>query len=189
MIVSLLWNLNMYDHCLKVFGLLALKTLLYLLWLARTVALKMGNLTLLFLNWWDLGLLISLFLFKTAVLMIETVSCEALWLPDISAWSWLTAPLRETSLYYLYMLWFPVLDSYLRTIPKVLTWFGLLSKISLTAKIWPWALLVLSCLLRWYQNLDLAVTLFLANNLIAYTLGLASPSVGNFRPKTRYCLI
>jgi hypothetical protein len=106
-------------------------------------------------------------LFKIAVLIMEMVSWEALWFPLISIWSWLTAPLSEMSLNYLYMLWMLVLDWYLRTMPKVLTWLGLLSKISLTDKICPWALLVLSCLLKWYQNLDLAMTLFLANNLIA----------------------
>ena len=154
-------------HCLNVFGLLALKTVLYLLLLALDTDLRTGNLSLLFLNKLDLGLLTSSFLLRTAVLMIEMVSWEALWFPLISMWSWLTAPLSEMSLNYLYMLWMPVLDWYLRTMPKVLTWLGLLSKISLTDKICPWALLVLSCLLKWYQNLDLAMTLFLANNLIA----------------------
>jgi hypothetical protein len=64
-------------------------------------------------------------------------------------------------------LWLLVLDWYLKTIPKVLMLFGLFSKIWLTDKICPWALLVLSCLLKWYQNLDLATTLFLAKSLMA----------------------
>ena len=170
-------------------GLVALKTEWYLLWLALVVVRRMGNLMLLPLNWRDLGLLISFFLFRTAVLMMEIVSGDALWLPAISAWSWLTAPLSETSLYSLYMLWFPVLDWYLKTMPKVLTWLGLLSKISLTCRIWPWALLVLSWLRKWYQNFDLAITLFLANRRMAKTLGLGSWSVGSLRPRTRYCLI
>lgn len=176
-------------HCLKVFGLLALKIVLYLLLLALAAVLKIGNFNPLSLNKCDFGLLISSFVFKTTVLMIEMVSGEALWFPLISIWSWLTAPFKETSLYYLYMLWIPVLDWYLRTIPKVLTLFGLFSKISLTERIWPWALLVFNCLLRWYQNLDLATTLFLAKSLMAYTLGLRSCSVGNFLPMTRNCLI
>jgi len=177
------------DHCLKVLGLLALNTDLYLLWLALVAVRRIGNLTLLSLYWTLLGLLISSFLLRTAVLMIEMVSGEARWFPAISECSWLMAPLRETSLYSLYMLWLPVLDSYLRTIPKVLMWFGFLSKISFTDRIWPWALLVLSWRLRWYQNLDLAITLFLAKRRMAKTLGLAYCSVGNLRPRTRYCLI
>lgn len=161
----------------------------YLRWLAREVDLRIGKWIDVFLNWSLRGLRISSCFCKTAVLMMEMVSCAARWLPDISAWSWLTAPLRDTSLYSLYMLWFPVLDWYLRTMPNVLTWLGLLSKISLTVKICPWALLVLSWRLRWYQNLVLAITLLAANRRIAYTLGLGSCSVGFFRPKTRYCRI
>ncbi len=130
-------RLNNEDHWRKVLGLVALKTLLYLLWLARWAVLRMGNLSLLSLNWMLLGLLISSFLLRTAVLMMEMVSGEARWFPAISACSWLTAPFKETSLYSLYMLWFPVLDSYLSTIPKVLTCPGLRSKISLTARICP----------------------------------------------------
>ena len=156
-----------HAHCLKVLGLLALNTVLYLLWLALPTFLKIGNLRPFSLNKWDLGLLISSFPFKTTVLMIEMVSGEALWLPAISWCNWLTAPLRVVSLYYLYMLWTPVLDWYFKTIPKVLMWPGLLSKISFTERTWPWALLVLRSLLKWYQNLDLAMTLFLANNLKA----------------------
>jgi len=156
---------------------------------ADTLYMRMGNLTLVSLNWTDLGLLISSFLLRTTVLMIEIVSGEALWFPAISACNWLTAPLRETSLYSLYMLWLLVLDWYLRTIPNVLTWLGFLSKISLIVRICPWALLVLSCLLKWYQNLVLATTLLRAKSLIANTLGLGSFSVGSLRPKTRYCLI
>ena len=162
---------------------------LYLFWLALLAALRIGNLSPFSLNKWDLGLLISSFPFNTTVLIIEIVSGEALWLPAISWCNWLTAPFRLVSLYYLYMLWTPVLDWYFKTIPKVLIWFGLFSKISLTERIWPWALLVLSNLLKWYQNLDLAMTLFLAKSLKAYTLGLGSCSVGNFLPITRYCLI
>jgi hypothetical protein len=154
-------------HCLKVFGLLALKTFLYLVWLALLGALRIGNLMPFSLNKWDLGLRISSFVFRTTVLMIEIVSGEALWLPAISWCNWLTAPLRDKSLYSLYMLWTPVRDWYLRTIPKVLTLFGLRSKISLTERIWPCALLVLRSLLKWYQNLDLAMTLFLAKSLKA----------------------
>ena len=161
----------------------------YLLWLALEVDLRIGKWSFVFLNWTLRGLRISSSFWRTAVLMIEIVSWEARWLPDISACSWLTAPLRDTSLYSLYMLWFPVRDWYLRTMPNVLTWLGLLSKISLTVKIWPWALLVLSWRLRWYQNLVLAITLLAANRRMAYTLGLGSASVGFFRPKTRYCRI
>jgi hypothetical protein len=106
-------------------------------------------------------------LWRTAVLMMEMVSGEARWFPAISAWSWLTAPFNEISRYSLYMLWFPVLDSYLSTIPKVLTWEGLPSKISLTAKIWPWADLVLSWRRKWYQNLDFAITLLRAKRRMA----------------------
>ena len=169
-------------------GLVALKTEWYLLLLALVVVRRMGNLT--FPRYWRLlGLLISFLLLRMAVLIIEMVSGEALWLPAISAWSWLTAPLSETSLYSLYMLWFPVLDWYLKTMPKVLTWLGLLSKISLTDKICPWADLVLSWLRKWYQNLDLAMTLFLAKRLMAKTFGLGSCSVASLRPRTRYCLI
>ena len=155
------------DHCLKVLGLLALKIVLYLLWLALWVALRMGNLRPFSLKRCDLGLLISSLLFKTTVLMMEMVSGEALWLPAISWCNWLTAPFNVVSLYYLYMLWTPVRDWYFKTIPNVLTWPGLLSKISFTERIWPWALFVLSSLLKWYQNLDLAMTLFLAKSLKA----------------------
>ncbi len=176
-------------HCLKVFGLLALNTVLYLLWLALDTLLKTGNRSLLFLNKLDFGRLTSSFLFSTAVLIIEMVSWEARWFPLIYMCNWLTAPLSEMSLNYLYMLWIPVLDWYLRTMPKVLTWLGLLSKISLTDKICPCALFVLSCLLKWYQNFDFAMTLFLAKSLMAYTFGLSSCSVGNLRPITKYCLI
>ena len=116
-------------HCLKVLGLLALKILLYLFWLALGVLLTMGNLKLFSLNKCDLGLRISSLLFKTAVLIMEMVSLEALWLPAISICNWLTAPLSVISLYSLYILWIPVLDWYLRTIPKVFTWLGLRSKI------------------------------------------------------------
>ena len=154
-------------HCLKVLGLLALKTVLYLLWLALPAALRMGNLSPFSLNRCDLGLLISSFPFKTTVLIIEIVSGDALWLPAISWCNWLTAPFKVVSLYYLYMLWTPVLDWYFKTIPKVLIWPGLLSKISFTERIWPWADLVLRSLLKWYQNLDLAITLFLAKSLRA----------------------
>ncbi len=157
----------MKHHCLKVLGLLALNTVLYLLWEALLAALRIGNFRAFSLKRCDLGLLISSFEFSTTVLMIEIVSGDALWLPAISWCNWLTAPFNDTSLYYLYMLWTPVLDWYFKTIPKVLTWFGLLSNISFTERIWPWALLVLSNLLKWYQNLDLATTLFLANSLKA----------------------
>jgi hypothetical protein len=68
----------MDDHCLKVLGLDALKIDLYLFWLARWTVLRMGNLSLLSLNWLLLGRLISSFLCKTAVLMIEMVSGLAL---------------------------------------------------------------------------------------------------------------
>ena len=123
-----IWQLNNEKHhCLKVFGLLALKTVLYLLWLALWVALRMGNLRLFSLNKCDLGLLISSLVFNTTVLKMEMVSLEALWLPAISWCNWLTAPFNVVSLYYLYMLWIPVLDWYFKTIPKVLTWPGLLS--------------------------------------------------------------
>ena len=171
------------------FGLLALNTFLYLLWLALLAALRIGNLRPFSLNKCDLGLLISSFELRTTVLMIEMVSGEALWLPAISWCNWLTAPFKVVSLNYLYMLWTPVLDWYFKTIPKVLTWFGLLSKISLTERIWPWALLVLRSLLKWYQNFDFAITLFLAKSLKAYTFGFGSCSVGNFLPMTRNCLI
>ena len=67
-------------------GLAALKMERYFLWLALEVARRIGNLTAP-LNWLDLGLLISSFFLRTAVLMMEMVSDEALWLPDISAWS------------------------------------------------------------------------------------------------------
>ena len=184
-----LMNRLMNNHCLKVFGLLALNILLYLFWLALGELLIIGNRIALSLYKWDFGLLMSSLLLRTAVLMIEMVSLEALWLPAISMWSWLTAPFKEMSLYSLYILWIPVLDWYLRTIPKVFTWLGLLSKIWLTESIWPWALLVLSCLRRWYQNFDLATTSLGAKSLIAYTLGLGSCSVGNFLPITKYCLI
>jgi len=184
------WELNIEKHhCLKVFGLLALKTVLYLFWLALLAALRIGNLRPFSLNKCDLGLLISSFPLRTTVLMMEMVSGDALWLPAISWCNWLTAPFNVVSLYYLYMLCIPVLDWYFKTMPKVLMWFGLLSKSSFTERICPWALLVLSNLLKWYQNLDLAMTLFLAKSLKAYTLGLGSCSVGNFLPMTRYCLI
>jgi hypothetical protein len=61
------------------------------------------------------------------------------------------------------------------------TWF--------TPRICPWALLSFCCFLMWYQNLDLAMTVFLANTLIAKTGGLASVGDGSLLPKTRYCLI
>ena len=149
------------------FGLLALKILWYLLLLARETLLMMGNLVEFDLNKWDLDLLILSFSFKTAVLIMEMVSSEARWFPAISICIWLTAPFRETSRYYLYILWIPVLDWYLKIKPKVLTWLGLLSWISFTDRICPWALFVFSCLLKWYQNLDFAITSFLANSLMA----------------------
>lgn len=80
-------RLNNEDHCLKVLGLEALKMRLYLLWLARCTARRTGNLSLLSLNIRERGLLISSFLFSTAVLIIEIVSGEARWLPAISACS------------------------------------------------------------------------------------------------------
>ena len=58
---------------------------LYLLWLALEVVLKIGNFRLELLYWIDLGLLISSFLLRIAVLMMEMVSGEALWFPAISA--------------------------------------------------------------------------------------------------------
>lgn len=93
----------------------------YLLWLALGTVRTMGNWMLFCLKRWDLGLRMSSFFWSTAVLMIEMVSREALWLPAISMCSWLTAPFSDTSRYYLYMLWMPVRDWYLSTIPKVLT--------------------------------------------------------------------
>lgn len=127
MIIFILLFKYRNNHCLKVFGLFALNILLYLLLLALDTDLIMGNFKPLFLNRWLFALLILSFSFKTAVLIIDIVSCEALWFPAISMCSWLTAPFNETSRYYLYMLWILVLDWYLNTIPKVLTWLGLRS--------------------------------------------------------------
>ena len=61
-----------------------------------------------------------------------------------------TAPFRVTSLYSLYMLWYPVRDWKRTQMPKFLMVVGCFSKISLTDRIWPLAFFTLRSFLRKY---------------------------------------
>lgn len=110
----------------------------------------------------------------------------ALCLAAMSEYKLSTAPVLVTSLYSLYMLWVPDLESYLIQTPKFLTWVGFLSWTTLTETISPEDFLTLCNFCKKYQYLDLATTMFCAKMVILYNFGSGTFSVGKRRPITSY---
>lgn len=112
----------------------------------------------------------------------------ALCLAAKSAYMVSMAPTLVTSLYSLYMLWVPDLDSYLIQTAKFLTVVGLFSEMTFKETISPEAFLTLCNFCKKYQYLDFATTSFGAKILIRYNFGSGTDSVGSLLPITWYSL-